>query len=306
VTRAGRLCAALWLLALAACATPPSPDDAATQDVLEVVAVLRLHVDDDTYRFPPARDISGLNVYRASFERLESLETGHADKLATGYLSDVVWFAKARALERIGEYKLAALHYARVAELDSELAAPAHTGRSVCEKLLAAVTPVPSADDAPQQVVDLYSQRRKSLGDLRRDVGPEHWRYVIDEEIERGDADESAYFAARALADPKLEATALQRAQQLVELHRESKNRNRHLLALADLYASLSRRYAERFPPSSLGFDTATFDEYAHDAARVYEVVAQQDGTVEKLEAAHKLEAYLSYTLQVHEDKLPH
>jgi hypothetical protein len=306
VTHAGRLGALCLIAALLACATAPSPDDASTQDVLEVVAVLRLHVDDDTYRFPPARDISGLNVYRASFERLESAETAHADKLATGYLSDVIWFAKARALERIGEYKLAQLHYARVAELDSELAEPARTGQSVCQRLLAAVTPVPGADDGPQQVADLYSARRQSLTALRKEVGPEHWRFPIEEEIERGDADEASYFAARALADPRLEATALQRAQQQVELHKESKNRNRHLLALADLYAALSRRYAERFPPSSLGFDTATFDEYAHDAARVYEVVAQQDGTVEKLEAAHKLEAYLSYTLQVHEDKLPH
>ena len=38
------------------------------------VSLLRLHVDDDTYRFPPARDFTGKNVYRAVLERLESLE----------------------------------------------------------------------------------------------------------------------------------------------------------------------------------------------------------------------------------------
>ena len=134
-----------------------------------------------------------------------------------------------------------------------------------------------------------------------------HWRYVVEEELERVDATESAYFtragarSTRASSPPRCSARS-----QLVELHRTSKNHNRNLLALADLYAALSRRYARRFPPPSLGFDPATFDEYAHGATRIYEVVSQQDGTVEKLEAAHKLEAYLSYTLQVHEDKLPH
>jgi hypothetical protein len=90
-----------------------------------------------------------------------------------------------------------------------------------------------------------------------------------------------------------------------VQAHRQSKNHNRHLLALGDLYAAFSRRYAQKFPPPSLGFDPATFDEYAHGATRVYEVVAQQDGAVEKLEGQHKLEAFLGFTLQVHEERVP-
>ena len=304
-----RAAGAVALAALcAACASnpPASPSDEPTQDVLEVVAVLRLHVDDDTYRFAPARDVSGRNVYRAAFERLETLESAHTEKLSTGYLTDVVWFAKARALERIAEYKLAAMHYGRVAELDSELAEPARGGRDVCERLFEATTPAANPAPTPQQVADDWTRRRGQLEALREDTAATHWRFVVDEELERGDAAESAWFSAQALADPRLESTALQRAQQLVELNRQSKNRNRNLLALADLYAELSRRYARRFPPPSLGFDPATFDEYAHGATRIYEVVSQQDGTVEKLEAAHKLEAYLSYTLQVHEDKLPH
>jgi tetratricopeptide (TPR) repeat protein len=304
--RATRVLAAALLATACASAPPTDPADEPTQDLLEVVAVLRLHVDDDTYRFAPARDISGRNVFRASFERLESLETAHTEKLATGYMTDVLWFAKARALERIGEYALAKAHYARVADLDSELQEPARTGRDVCDRLLRATAPDATAPAGPQAAADRWTERRGALEQLQADVAETHWRYVVAEEIERGDAAEAAYFAAQSESDPRLEATALQRAQQVVELHRDSKNKNRHLLALADLYAELSRRYARRNPPPSLGFDPATFDEYAHDATRVYEVVSEQDGTIEKLEAAHKLEAYLSYTLQVHEDKLPH
>ena len=47
---------------------------APTESVIEVVAVLRRHVPDDTYRFPPAKDFSGRNVYRASLLRLENLD----------------------------------------------------------------------------------------------------------------------------------------------------------------------------------------------------------------------------------------
>mgnify|MGYP003404681144 FL=1 len=128
---------------------------------------------------------------------------------------------------------------------------------------------------------------------------------IVDEELERVDVAEAATLAAHAALDPRYEAAALQSAQALVRVHGQSKYHNRHLLALGDLYAAFSRRYAQRFPPPSLGFDATTFDEYAHGATRVYEVVAQQDGSVEKLEGAHKLEAFLGFTLQVHEERVP-
>ena len=130
-------------------------------------------------------------------------------------------------------------------------------------------------------------------------------REPLPDDAERADELECADLAARAALDPRFEAPALECAQALVPRHRESKNHNRHLLALGDLYAALSRGYTVRFPPPSLGFDPATFDEYAHGATRVYEVVAQQDGAVEKLEAAHKLEAFLGFALRVHEERAP-
>ena len=65
------------------------------------------------------------------------LEEIHADKFASGYMLDVIWFAKGRALERLGEFELAALHYERVAELTTPLAQAAQRGRSVCTQLAA-------------------------------------------------------------------------------------------------------------------------------------------------------------------------
>ena len=95
---------------------------APTEGVLEAVAVLRRHVPDDTYRFPPARDFSGRNVYRASLLRLENLERAEAAALRSGYMDGVIAFAKARALERLRAFDLAAQHYRESARLSDELA----------------------------------------------------------------------------------------------------------------------------------------------------------------------------------------
>src|SRR5262247_2398835 len=85
------------------CASTPAPDPAyrPAENVLEVVAVLRRHVPDDTYRFPPARDFTERNVYRSSLLRLENIERVHASALAAGYMDGVIAFAKGRALERL-------------------------------------------------------------------------------------------------------------------------------------------------------------------------------------------------------------
>ena len=88
-----------------------------------MVAVLRRHVPDDTYRFEPARDFTGRNVYRSSLLRLESLETRQADALRAGHLDGVIAFAKGRALERLRAFDLAAEAYRIAADREPELRA---------------------------------------------------------------------------------------------------------------------------------------------------------------------------------------
>lgn len=297
----------LLAASLLACASPPAPDPAyaPTRSVLEVTSLLRLHVDDDTYRFPAARDVTGKNVYRSAFARLESLEEIHSDKFASGYMLDVIWFAKGRALERLGEFELAARHYQRVAELTSPLAQASMRGRSLCETLAAERGSPPRPDADPQALLARFDERRKRLEKLLEQVGQTHYRPVIREEIERLDRELADYFAARSQLDPALDSLALQLQQEVVQDHRESKLHGRHLLSLADFYADLSRRYVRRVPATALDFEPAVFDEYANGATRIYEAVSRLDGNAEKLEAARKLEAFMAFTLQVYDERLP-
>ncbi len=297
---------AIAALLLLACASTPKPDPryGPTENVLETVAVLRLHIDDDTYRFPPARDFTGKNVYRATLARLEALQEVHAEKLKSGYLTDVLYFAKGRALERITEYDLAARHYARVEQMESPLADPASWSRRICERLAAArELPMPVDADA-EAAMQHFDEQHRALEALAIDVDGTHYDAVRREEAERSDVARARYFAARRRLEPGLDATALQQFQNLIQRHRESKFRNRHLLELADFYAELSHDYVSSVPPVSLGFDPGTFDELARGATRLYEAVSQQDGAIEKIEASRKLEAFLAFTLAVYDEKL--
>ena len=300
------LCVVGGLLVSCGKAPETAPRYEATEGVLEVVSVLRLHIEDDTYRFPPARDFTGKNVYRASLNRLESLEEAYAQKLASGYLLDVMLFAKGRALERIREYELAARHYQRVSVMESVLVRPAAMGTEICTRLLDASRLAPRPDIAPEEAMRVFDERRGALEALLAEVAGTHYTFVVMEELERADAARAASFAARARANPLLDQLALEQFRALVAEHSDSRKRYRHLLDLADFYSDLSRRYVREATPASLRFDPATFDEYAYNATRLYETVSQQDGGIEKVEATRKLEAFLAFQLQVHDEKLQH
>jgi len=316
--------AAAWLVAAVAalgCATPKAdPRYQPTQSILEAVAVLRRHVPDDTYRFPPARDFTGRNVYRASLLRLENLERVHQDALRAGHMDDVIDFAKARALERLRAYDLAASHYRRAAEHDGPLRSEALRSAALCDRLAEAtrLAAVPLADAKPQPravaaatgpaldfdaAMRRFDQRRARLEALLEDVKGSHYESVVREELERADMARADYVVDTRRLQPDGDVRALAALQRLVMDHRESKNANAHLLALADLYAQLALEYVERHPPEALSFDPPHFEELVESASRLYQAVSNQDGAPEKLEAARRLEAFLAFTLKVDRDR---
>jgi ribonuclease D len=125
----------------------------------------------------------------------------------------------------------------------------------------------------------------------------------VKEVVERTVVTRALYFVARRNLDPDGNVRALAELQRVVTRHRESKNANRHMLALADLYAAMAKEYVEARPPESLLFDPPAFQELVDSASQLYEAVANQDGTPEKLEAARRLEAFLAFTLRVDRDR---
>lgn len=299
---------------------PPAEYRPATS-VLEVVAVLQRHVADDTYRFEAARDFSGRNVYRSTLLRLESIEVSQEEALRAGHLDDVIAFAKGRALERLRAFDLAAMSHRRAAERDGELRAEALRSAALCDALDEAARtgfdaerpddvpedPPPAVASAPPRddaaVLAAWERRVALLEALRADVQGSHYAAIAQEEIERADVARAQWFVATRRLSGEGDARALAELQRVVERHRESKRANRHLLALADLYARFAEEYVAAYPPEGLRFDPATFQEWVDSAARLYEAVGRQDGTPERLEAGQRLEALLSFSLRVDGDR---
>lgn len=291
---------------------PPDPSYDPARSLLEVVAVLRLHVPDDTYRLEAARDFTGRNVYRGTLLRLENLERAHAEALRAGHMQDVIHFGKGRALERLRAYDLAASSYRAVVELGGPLEMPARRAAALCDALaeassLGAGPAWEETDEGivfdPEELLAAYELRVALLQALAQEAEGSHYEAVIREEIEWADMDRSEGFVAARSLLPDGDLRALAELQRVVVRHRESKLANRHLLELADLYAELAEEYVEQRPPEGLHFDPPAFEELVDAASQLYQAVANQDGTTEKLEAQRRLESFLAFTLQVDRDR---
>lgn len=286
-----------------------------SEGILEAVAVLRRHVPDDTYHFPPAIEFTGRNVYRASLLRLENLERSAPEAMRSGYMDPVLSFAKARALERLRAYDLAAQHYRDCARLPGELREAARQGADLNDRIAKAVTvgleleeplsdqglsPLPlDAERIRLELDDRVDRLSSILGDVRDG----HYRWIVQEEIERADEIRAHYFVEMRFALPNGHLLALQELQRVATRHGASKKRLRHLLRLADYYSELSREYLAAHPAEGLRFDPARFRELSDAAIQLYEVVSHHDGHPEKLEAARSLESYLAFTLGIDADR---
>ncbi len=313
-----KLLSALVLVLLAGCRTTPDfdPRYRPAENVLEVVAVLRAHIPDDTYRFPPARDFTGRNVYRSSLLRLESIEQLHEDALRAGHMTGVIAFAKGRSFERMRAYDLASQSYLVAAEADPTLRAESLHSADVCDSFMRVISTGPSEDltdveiqakhisgTSPETVVAAFEDQISLLETLGEVVSGTHHYYIVDEEVERSDVARGQYFAGLRKVLPDGDVRAVAEFQRLVVRHPDSKNLKRHLLALADLYVDLAVEYAGAHPPEGLNFDPARFQELIDAGTRLYEMVANQDGTPEKLEASRRLEAFLAFALAIDNDR---
>lgn len=288
---------------------------APTESVIEITAVLRRHVPDDTYRFPPGTDYSGRNVYRASLLRLENLEKLHAGTLRAGHLHHVIHFAKARALERLQAYDLAAQHFDQ-ARGNDVLRADAERGAHLNAAIAAALRigihlndPMSPDTALPLDVGLVVSQLDERLAlftMLLRNHPPPPYPSILREEIERADMARARYFTALRQVRPDGNLRAVAEWQRVIARHGPSKYRRRHMIEAANLYAALASEYVIAKPPESLDFDPPLFRELVDGATHLYEAVAHQDGTPEKLEAARRLEAFLAFTLQVDSERFSH
>jgi tetratricopeptide (TPR) repeat protein len=301
----GRVASLLNLLsALAACCciawagcssrnAAPEARYAPAADLLDIVKDFQRLAKEDTYRFAIPKDITGINIMKATLIRLDDYE-----KKNPGKFPDVIEFNRALALERLRDYDAALIHYRNAADIPGRLSQEASKNIAVLETFQRIIgKPLPQDDPF------------KYIGGLDEKVGA--WNQLIEEqhgtpyeflariEEERIDRAKVAFVEANRYRLKDGNQLVILGYSQLVTKHRESKNIHRFLIDFGDFYTMLAKEYASQYDPEGLTFDFKTFDQLVKSALKLYTEVAQVDGVLEKVEAQGKIEAMRGLTENV-------
>jgi tetratricopeptide (TPR) repeat protein len=286
-----RLCCGLLLLAgflTAGCSARSATPEARylpAGDLLDIVKDFQRLAREDTYRFPIPKDVTGINVMKATLVRLEDYE-----KKNPGKFVDIVQFNKALAFERLREYDEAAAFYRKVADTEGRLGAEATKNLEIIDAFQRVLyKPLPSED--PFEYIKGLDEKVAAWNQLIGKHQGTVYEFLARVEEERIDRAKVAFVEANRYRLKEGNQIVILGYTQLVTKHRQSKNIHRFLLDFGDFYTLLAKEYAAQYDPEGLNFDLKTFDQFAKSALKLYTEVVQVDGIVEKIEAQGKIEA---------------
>jgi hypothetical protein len=288
VQRVRVLCLALLVAGGCGHASGPAPDVASAgepETLTRVVAELRIHLRDDTYRQPRPLTSDGRDLFAAILWRLDRMQAERARAPEHWQNTDtVIELARARALEKQRRYAEAQAAYARVAARGGALQQGASEGRDGVGRLaaLAAEVPEPGADE-----LAWLEQRVHRWTELAWELRSTRWEPLAREESE---AWEMLLVERRARAG-QLEA-AIEAGRRLAEHNRHSKLYARHLIALGDLHADAARALAveNRVRADALQLE-ARREALIENAFSAYELASEARMAEDRLSALARIEA---------------
>jgi hypothetical protein len=266
-------------------AGPPESRYAPAGDLLDIVKDFQRLAKEDTYRFPIPKDVTGVNIMKATLVRLDDYERKNR-----GQSTDIVQFNKALALERLREYDQAAALYRKVAEMDSRLGAEAAKNAETLDAFLRIFDRKVPADDPFNYIAGL-DEKVAAWNELIQKYRATRYEYLARVEEERIDRAKVAFVEANRYRLKEGNQLTILGYGQLVTKHQQSKNRYRFLLDFGDFYMLLANEYASQYDPEGLAFDFKILDQFVKSALKLYSEVAQVDGILEKLEAQGKIES---------------
>ncbi len=278
--------AVVFALFLAGCSSKVVPETQylPSRDLLDILKDFQRLSREDLYRFPIPKDITGINIMKATLTRLQDYE-----KKNPGNFSDIINFAKATAYERLREYDEALAHYRTVSESNGRLGTEAAKNIAALESFRRILRKTLSATD-PLEYIKQLDERVEAWNEIIREYQGTPYEYLARVEEEKIDRAKVAFVELNRYRLKEGNQLVILGYSQLITKHRESKNLYRHMLDFGDFYALLAKEYAVQNDPEGLGFDLETFDQFAKSALRLYTEVAQVDGILEKVEAKGKIE----------------
>jgi tetratricopeptide (TPR) repeat protein len=279
---------AFEIFSLSACSSRTGPPDTRyvpAGDLLDIVKDFQRLAKEDTYRFPIPKDVTGINIMKATLVRLNDYERKNPNQF-----SDIVQFNKALALERLREYDQAAALYRKVAETDGRLAAEAAKNAEILDQFLRIFDKVIPTDDLFKYIAGL-DEKVAAWNQLMQKYQGTQYAFLARVEEERVDRAKVAFVEANRYRLKEGNQLTIVGYSQLVTKHQQSKNIYRFLLDFGDFYTVLANEYASQYDPEGLVFDIKLLDQFVKSALKLYTEVGQVDGIVEKIEAQGKIEA---------------
>ena len=268
----------------------PEPQYLPAVGLLDIVKDFQRLAREDAYRFPIPKDVTGINIMKATVVRLEDYE-----KKNPGQFSDIIHFSKATAYERLREYDQAIAYYRKVGESDGRLGTEAVKNIEVLESFQRILQkPLPVQD--PMEYIKGMDEKVAAWNEIIRKYQGSPYEFLARVEEERIDRAKVAFVELNRYRMKDGNQLVILGYSQLVTKHRQSKNLYRYLLDFGDFYALLAKEYTMQNDPEGLSFDQEVFDQFAKSALRLYTEVAQVDGILEKIEAQGKIEGLRGLT----------
>jgi tetratricopeptide (TPR) repeat protein len=262
----------------------PEPQYRPAGDLLDIIKDFQRLSRDDLYRFPIPKDVSGVNIMKATLVRLDDYE-----KKNPGRFTDIIQFAKGTAYEKLRDYDQAAIYYSKVAESDGQLAAEAAKNLSVLEHFKLILQKPLSAQD-PFEYMKGLDEKVSAWNELIQENQGTPYEYLARVEEEKIDRAKITFVELNRYRLKDGNQLVILGYTQLITKHRQSKNLHRYILDFGDFYVELAKEYATQNDPEGLTYDAAVFDQLAKSALRLYTEVVQVDGIVEKIEAQGKID----------------
>ena len=254
-------------------------------NLLDIVTDFQRLAREDTYRFPIPKDVTGINIMKATLVRLDDYERKNP-----GLFTDIVQFNKALALERLREYDQAAALYRKVAESEGRLSSEAAKNAEILDEFLRIFDRTIPLDDPFKYIAGLDEKVAAWIALIKKHHGTPY-EFMARVEEERIDRAKVAFVEANRARLKEGNQLTIVGYSQLVTKHQQSKNIHRYLLDFGDFYLLLAKEYASQYDPEGLEFDLKVLDQFVKSALKLYSEVAQVDGIIEKLEAQAMIEA---------------
>jgi len=263
------------------------------QNLMDIVKDFQRLAREDVYRFPIAKDVTGVNVMKATLVRLDDYEKKNPNQS-----TDIIQYSRAVAYERLREYDPALANYRKVAEINGALGAEAAKNIQTLESFKTILDKPLSTED-PFAYIKALDEKVEAWNEMVKQHQGTPYEYLARVEEERIDRAKVAFVELNRYRLTDGNQLTILAYSQLITKHRQSKNYYRYLLDFGDFYVRLAREYTAQYDPEGLAFELAAYEQLAKSALRFYTEVADVDGIVEKIEAQGKVEALRGQTEKI-------